>query len=147
MPQLHLSKQELATIILIVLSLPLLFLIKQQLNNLCKLKQIYQHFICNIIIIILNAIIMAHFSIQFIIVVTHSLSQLMEAASFDVATATIINIVSTTLQATTPQLTSDSFQSSNIAAIKLDIQVDSNNNLTNFIFRFVFVNNQNKLEH
>ena len=39
-PQLHLLKQELATIILIVLSLPLLFLIKQQLNNLCKLKQI-----------------------------------------------------------------------------------------------------------
>ena len=71
----------------------------------------------------------------------------MEAASFDVATATIINIVSITLQVTTPQLTSDSFQSSNIAAIKLDIQVDSNNNLTNFIFIFVFVNNQNKLEH
>ena len=90
---------------------------------------------------------MAHFSIQFIIVVTHSLSQLMEAASFDVATATIINIVSITLQVTTLQLTSDSFQSSNIAAIKLDIQVDSNNNLTNFIFIFVFVNNQNKLEH
>ena len=71
----------------------------------------------------------------------------MEAASFDVTTATIINIVSITLQATTPQLTSDSFQSSNIAAIKLDIKVDSNNNLTNFIFIFVFVNNQNKLEH
>ena len=71
----------------------------------------------------------------------------MEAASFDVTTATIINIVSITLQATTPQLTSDSFQSSNIAAIKLDIQVDSNNNLTNFIFIFVFVNNQNKWEH
>ena len=90
---------------------------------------------------------MAHFSIQFIIVVTHSLSKLIEAASFDVTTATIINIVSITLQATTPQLTSDSFQSSNIAAIKLDIQVDSNNNLTNFIFISVFVNNQNKLEH
>lgn len=71
----------------------------------------------------------------------------MEAASFDVATATIINIVSITLQVITPQLTSDSFQSSNIAAIKLDIQVDSNNNLINFIFIFVFVNNQNKLEH
>lgn len=71
----------------------------------------------------------------------------MEAASFDDITATIINIVSITLQATTPQLTSDSFQSNNIAAIKLDIQVDSNNNLTNFIFIFVFVNNQNKLEH
>ena len=71
----------------------------------------------------------------------------MEAASFDVATATIINIVSITLQVTTLQLTSDSFQSSNIAAIKLDIQVDSNNNLTNFIFISVFVNNQNKLEH
>ena len=45
------------------------------------------------------------------------------------------------------QLTSDSFQSSNIANIKLDIQVDINDNLTNFIFIFVFVNNQNKLEH
>ena len=90
---------------------------------------------------------MAHFSIQFIIVVTHSLSQLIDAASFDVATATQINIVSITLQVTTLQLTSDSFQSSNIAAIKLDIQVDSNNNLTNFIFISVFVNNQNKLEH
>ena len=73
--------------------------------------------------------------------------QLIEAASLDDITATIINIVSITLQATTPQLTSDSFQSSNIANIKLDIQVDINDNLTNFIFIFVFVNNQNKLEH
>ena len=81
---------------------------------------------------------MAHFSIQFIIVVAHSLSQLIEAASFDVTTATIINIVSITLQVTTLQLTSDSFQSSNIAAIKLDIQVDSNNNLTNLIALFYF---------
>ena len=90
---------------------------------------------------------MAHFSIQFIIIVTHSLLQLIEAASLDDITATIINIVSITLQMVWLQLTSDSFQSNNIAAIKLDIQVDSNNNLTNFIFIFVFVNNQNKLEH
>ena len=90
---------------------------------------------------------MAHFSIQFIIVVTHSLSQLIEAASLDDITATIINIVSITLQTVWPQLTSDSFQSSNIANIKLDIQVDINDNLTNFIFISVFVNNQNKLEH
>ena len=90
---------------------------------------------------------MAHFSIQFIIVVAHSLSQLIEATSLDDITATIINIVSITLQVATPQLTSDSFQSNNIANIKLDIQVDINDNLTNFIFIFVFVNNQNKLEH
>ena len=81
---------------------------------------------------------MAHFSIQFIIVVAHSLSQLIEAASLDDITATIINIVSITLQVTALQLTSDSFQSSNIAAIKLDIQVDSNNNLTNLIALFYF---------
>ena len=40
-PQLHLLKQELATIILIALLLPLLFLIKQSNNNLYKVKQIY----------------------------------------------------------------------------------------------------------
>ena len=82
---------------------------------------------------------MAHFSIQFIVVVTHNLSQLIEAASFDDITATIINIVSITLQVTTLQLTSDSFQSNNIAAIKLDIQVDSNNNLINLIALFYFM--------
>ena len=73
--------------------------------------------------------------------------QLIEAASLDDITATIINIVSITLQIVWLQLTSDSFQSNNIANIKLDIQVDINDNLTNFIFIFVFVNNQNKLEH
>ena len=36
-----------------------------------------------------------------------------------------------------PQLTSDSFQSSNIANIKLDIQVDINDNLTNLIALFI----------
>ena len=82
---------------------------------------------------------MAHFSIQFIVVVAHNLSQLIEAASFDDITATIINIVSITLQVTTPQLTSDSFQSSNIANIKLDIQVDINDNLTNLIALFHFM--------
>ena len=61
----------------------------------------------------------------------------MEAASFDDITATIINIVSITLQVIILQLTSDSFQSSNIAAIKLDIQVDINDNLTNLIALFI----------
>ena len=82
---------------------------------------------------------MAHFSIQFIVIVTHSLLQLIEAASLDDITATIINIVSITLQTVWPQLTSDSFQSSNIANIKLDIQVDINDNLTNFIALFYFM--------
>ena len=63
----------------------------------------------------------------------------MEAASFDVTTATIINIVSITLQIVWPQLTSDSFQSSNIANIKLDIQVDINDNLINLIALFYFM--------
>ena len=80
---------------------------------------------------------MAHFSIQFIIIVTHSLLQLIEAASLDDITATIINIVSITLQVTALQLTSDSFQSNNIAAIKLDIQVDINDNLINLIALFI----------
>ena len=63
----------------------------------------------------------------------------MEADSLDDITATIINIVSITLQMVWPQLTSDSFQSSNIANIKLDIQVDINDNLTNLIALFYFM--------
>ena len=63
----------------------------------------------------------------------------MEADSLDDITATIINIVSITLQMVWPQLTSDSFQSNNIAAIKLDIQVDINDNLINLIALFYFM--------
>lgn len=82
--------------------------------------------------------LMAHFSIQFIIIITHGLSVFIEATTFVSIKEQHIHIVSNTLQVVISQVTTSSFQIRNIAITANAIADIARLILTNFIVVFVF---------